>query len=186
MMKKILCTLLFTVLAVGFVQAQFGDLRGGPTLQLIPTVATSPGTNIPIPADGTDLGAVSVGGSTNQTYTFTNVAGGIYVLGTTALTGDFSINSPTPGVNFGPAGAISTFTVTFTPTAAGVQTTTVHFLAFDGVTFENYYYQIQGTGGAGSPELVVTGDDNAPIGHFELTTPGDNTDFGKLLPMLRL
>jgi len=178
MMKKLLCSLLFTVLTVGFVTAQYGDISGGSPLQAISTSVSSPGTNTPTSADGTDLGTVSIGNSVSQTYTFTNLAGGAYILGTTALSGDFSVNSPTPGVNVGP-GATSTFTVTFTPTVVGLQSATVEFQATDGVTPETYYFQIQGTGGAATPELVVTGDDNATINHFELTTPGDNTDFGE-------
>ena len=111
-------------------------------------------------------------------YTFTNLAGGGYILGTTALTGDFSVNSPTPGVNIG-LGATSTFTVTFTPSSSGIQTATVELQATDGITVENYFFQVQGDGGAASPELVVTGDDDLSISHLELTSPGDNTDFGQ-------
>ncbi len=187
-MKKLLCTLLVAVFAIGSIHAQFGDVSGGsPTLQVIPTTSSSPGTNTPITADGTDLGTVNVGNSTSQTYTFTTLAASQYIVQTpTALTGDFAINSPTPGSIsiVDPVGTTSTFSVTFEPTTVGDQTVTVHLRVIDILaspvpTAEDYYFEVKGTGGVATPELVLTGDDSVQINNFHNTSSGDNTDFGQ-------
>lgn len=180
MMKRLLFTIVLILAVVGFAQAQNGSVSGGSPLQLISTTSVLPATNTPATAEGTDFGTVPLSTTVSQTYRFTSSV--VDVLSVTAanLTGDWVQQSPTPfsitGVN-----ATSDFTVDFTPTAAGTQTTTVQLEVFNNTTFltENFFFEISGTGGAAAPIIEVIGDDNL------LVTPtvilGDNTDFGNVV-----
>ena len=101
MMKKLLCSLLFTVLAVGFVQAQYGNVSGGgPPLMVITTTPTAVTTNTPNITDGTDLGTTTVGTPLSQTFTFTSNSASQLLVGLGAITGtdaaEFSVGIANP------------------------------------------------------------------------------------------
>ncbi|WP_162127350.1 choice-of-anchor D domain-containing protein [Flavobacterium phycosphaerae] len=116
--------------------------------------------------------------STNTTRTFT-----IYNTGTTDLTlGTISLSGTNPGdfaVTTAPSATVTpgnstTFTVTFTPSAAGTRSVTISIINND--SNENPYdFKIQGTGVA--PSMTVKGN-NAAISDGDTTpTITDWTDF---------
>ncbi|RPE00847.1 choice-of-anchor D domain-containing protein [Aureibaculum marinum] len=183
MMKKLLCTLLVAIFAIGFINAQFGDVSGGSPLQVITTTSSPSTANTPIAADGTDMGSVVVGNSISKTFTFTAATNNNLYISTVALSGDFTVNSPSPFLTTS-IGDTSSFTVNFTPTSVGTQTAVVHVRATDpvllifGVT-EDYYFEITAEGLPPVPDIGVVGDDSVVINNGHSTTSGDNTDFGQ-------
>lgn len=104
----------------------------------------SDGDNSPTTTDGTNFGSVyTSGGTVDQIFTIENTGNQNLTIGAFTITGDFSlITSPAATVL---SGNSTTFTIRFTPTAAGVRNGTISFVNNDGN--ENpYNFSITGTG----------------------------------------
>lgn len=104
--------------------------------------------------DGTDFGTVSLGQTaTVQTFTVTNNSGlPIEIKGdatpvslTGGADGDFTVASQLPPLI--EAGQSASFSISFTPTAAGLRTTIVSFRWDDG-TDKIFSFRVQGSGGS--------------------------------------
>ncbi|MET2985426.1 choice-of-anchor D domain-containing protein [Aureibaculum conchae] len=184
MMKKLLCTLLFAVIAIGTISAQ-GTISGGSPALPITTTTALPTANTPLPAQGTDFGTVAISGTQQNTFIFTSTVGGTQFLALQNITGanasEFSASfSPGPSTVNG-IGATSSFVVNFNPITSGPKTAIVEFRSapspFGPTT--SYFFEIIGTGGAASPSIKVTGDDSLEIINGSTNpSPGDNTHFG--------
>jgi hypothetical protein len=134
--------------------------------------------------DDTDFGAVDVtSGTLTRTFTVQNLGTGPLTLtGGTPVTlsgtdaGDFSVDTqPSSPIA---AGASSTFTVTYDPSALATDNATVN-IASDDADEAAYDFAILGTGATG-PEIVVEGNsvdisdaDNSP-------SAADDTDFASV------
>lgn len=179
MKKKLLWTLVFTVFALGYAQAQNIDVTG------LGIVIPGDASNTPSIADDTEFGTVDVGGTpVTHTFTINNLTGDVIILGLNSLSNstDFSQStSPTP--NFILGGQSSTFTVTFDPQSTGLKGSVVSVSALNATTLitETYTFNIQGTGNVpqvpninvlGNSTLIASGD----------TTPSttDDTYFGPI------
>lgn len=142
------------------------DVRGNAT-------SIASGDMTPSATDWTDFGATNM----TRVFTITNSDTGVLSLGAITISGaaagDFAITANPSGTVAN--GSSTTFTVTFTPTAAGVRSAVINIPNND--SNENpYTFAIQGTGVAreidiqGNATTIVDGD----------TTPStaDWTDFG--------
>ncbi|AWA31311.1 hypothetical protein HYN48_15095 [Flavobacterium magnum] len=113
----------------------------------------------PETTDNTDFGTVNVLISSTKTYTIQNIGTLPLTIGTFTIAGanasEFVLMT-SPATNLA-AGASTTFSVKFTPTAAGVRNATLSFVTND--SDENpFNFYIRGTGGTGvSPEINIQG-----------------------------
>lgn len=131
------------------------------------------GDATPSLTDCTNFGSVLISGTIDCTYTIQNQGPNALYVGTVTLGGanaaDFSvITQPvSPIAN----GGSTTFTVRFTPSAAGARNATVSFINND--TNESpYNWSIQGTGAANTPPTITSngGGTTANINVAENTT----------------
>ncbi|RZJ67738.1 MAG: choice-of-anchor D domain-containing protein [Flavobacterium sp.] len=139
------------------------------------------GDTTPSTADGTNMGTVAVIGATTSTQTFYiyNLASatmpltisGVTITGTNAA--DFSItNAPAASVA---VGGVTSFTVTFNPSASGARNATINVANNDGN--ENpYNYNVQGTGV--DPEINLQGNAVSIVDGDTTPATADWTDFG--------
>lgn len=137
---------------------------------------------IPAPWDGTAFPSLRVAGET-VTHTFTIANSGEAPLALTGLprvaisganASDFTVTAQ-PGTTPLVAGASTTFTVTFDPSAPGLRTATLT-IPNDDLDEDPYSFALEGVGS--TPEIRVEGNDlEIPDGD---TTPreADGTDFG--------
>ena len=159
----------------------------GTGLAPAPEIAVSGnGTNItdddstPSLTDHTDFGSASTAGVTvTRIYTIANTGTANLTLGTVTVggtnPGDFNITvQPASPVT---AGNSTTFQVVFDPSAASLRSATVSFTTND--SGENpFNFNIQGTGLAPAPEIVVSGN-GVNITNNDITPAlADHTDFG--------
>ncbi len=134
------------------------------------------GDGTPSTADCTNFGSTGLGGFIDCTYTIQNqgpAATNVLSVGTITIGGtnaaDFSVTVPptSPIAN----GASTTFTVRFSPSAAGTRNATISFINND--TNESpYNWSIQGTGIANTPPTITSngGGTTATISVPENTT----------------
>ena len=176
MMKKLLCTLLFTVFAIGFIQAQAEINVQGNGIN-IPDGTTTTST-----ADGTDFGQVNISSSSAEQLFVIQNTGTDPLIITTSVTTDplFAITTaPTSPVA---AGGNTTIGITFNaPATAGVTNATLFIFSSD--SDENPYdfaltaEAVAPTG----PEINVTGNGISIIGDGTNTpNTADGTDFGQV------
>jgi len=177
-MKKLLCTLILILTTVGFVQAQQDiNVQGNSTTIL-------DGDTTPDLADHTDFDNVTIGSSLTRTFTIQNVGAGNLNLTSIAKTlgsdGQFTVDFSgvtTPVVN----GSPTTFTVTFTPTIAGLATGGIVIVSDSPAPENQYTFSIQATGVlVAQPDINVQGN-NVDIADGD-TTPdlADHTDFDQV------
>ena len=179
-MKKLLCSLLLTVISVGFINAQSIDVTG------LGIVIPGDGTNTPIVTDDTEYGSVDVAsGSVQHTFTINNLTTDILILGLNNLTNsvDFSQSvSPSPNTIF--SGGSSSFSVTFDPESpAGLKATVVSVSVFNLTTFvpETYFFNIQGTAiEVTEPDINLFGNGISITNGDVTPSTADDTDFGSL------
>jgi hypothetical protein len=126
------------------VLAQQIDLRGN-------SLSIVNGDAVPVAWDGTDFGIVAVPeGTVERTYTIRN-SGGLSLTLTAdpkvAVTGTHAADFVVTAQPQSPvaAGESTTFTVTFSPTAGGVRSATIH-IGSDDIDENPYSFSIQGTG----------------------------------------
>ncbi|MBN2281939.1 MAG: choice-of-anchor D domain-containing protein [Candidatus Marinimicrobia bacterium] len=136
------------------------------------------GDDTPSLTDHTDFDSISVAsGSQDRTFTIQNTGTATLSITTPiAVTGDFSCTSqPANTVN---AGATTTFTIRFDPTASGTRSGTVSVANSDGD--ENpYNFSVQGTGTENEINIVGNGT-NIADGDVN-PSAGDHTDFGEVV-----
>ncbi len=176
-MKKLLCSLLFTVLTVSFVQAQADINIQGNSVDIVD------GDTTPDIADDTDFGQVTIGSDIVKTFTIQNtgvsdlnLSGVGFSLGTNS---QFSLDvssttSPIPGGNF------TTFTVTFTPTVTGVVSGGLTISSDDPDAESTYTYNIQaeGVAASGDPDINIQGNSVDIVDGDTTPDLADHTDFG--------
>ncbi len=128
------------------------NLKGGSPLVTIPDGTTATGT-----ANGTDFGSSLVGTGVAQTFTLENT--GTLDLTVSALSfsganpGDYAVSGITLPATVA-ANDSTTFTVTFTPTAAGARTATLNVVN-DDCDESNYDFALTGTGTVNNPPTVA-------------------------------
>ncbi|WP_418513509.1 choice-of-anchor D domain-containing protein [Corallibacter sp.] len=138
----------------------------------------------PSATDDTDFGSefVSVGSNAN-TFTIQNT--GSATLNLTDPSPYISISGLHPGdfaLTANPSGSISaggstTFTITFSPSAAGLRTAIVSIANND--SDENpYTFNIQGNGFTTAPEINIQGNGTTIVSGDTTPSPSDNTNFG--------
>ncbi|MGG5487141.1 choice-of-anchor D domain-containing protein [Gaetbulibacter sp. PBL-D1] len=138
----------------------------------------------PSATDDTDFGSefVSVGSNAN-TFTIQNI--GSATLNLTDPSPYISISGLHPGdfaLTANPSGSISaggntTFTITFSPSAAGLRTAIVTIANND--SDENpYTFNIQGNGYTTAPEINIQGNGTTIVSGDTTPSPSDNTNFG--------
>ncbi|HBA85181.1 MAG TPA: hypothetical protein DCZ95_13920, partial [Verrucomicrobia bacterium] len=139
------------------------------------------GDATPSAADGTDYGDVRMTGATvDRTFTVTNSGAMVLTISGVTTNGtnpdDFIVmSSPASTVA---AGAKTTFTVRFDPSALGSRSAVVHVLS-DDVDESDYNFTVQGTGV--EPEIAVLGTNGALIANGDATpSAADGTDFGEV------
>ncbi len=139
-------------------------------------VPVSNGDTTPSSADNTDLGAVAVGNSLNQTYTVRNTGAGMLTLGTGAVTlsgvgcTDFSVTAQ-PVDSVAASGATA-FTVQYSPADTGSDNCTVN-VANDDSNENPYTFVISGSAANQAPMAA-----NVNISGFlqeKMTLIGDYT-----------
>ncbi|WP_299224448.1 choice-of-anchor D domain-containing protein [uncultured Psychroserpens sp.] len=143
------------------------------------------GDTTPSAADDTDFGSIAMPGSTPTTFTINNI--GNQPLNLTSLPFNVIIGGANPGdflVTTYPASTInagnsSNFTITFTPSAAGLRTATVT-IANDDSNENPYNFSIQGTGFIPAPEMNVTGNGTTINDGDPTPSVADDTDFGSV------
>jgi len=141
------------------------------------------GDTSPSTTDGTDFGNSGIGVPLTQTFTITNsgtanltLSGSPLVAISGTHAADFSVTA-TPSSPVAASGT-TTFTIQFSPSAAGARTASISIANNDGN--ENpYTFSIQGTGIVLAPEIALTGKSSTPISSGD-TSPSttDGTDFG--------
>ncbi|MFN8396251.1 MAG: HYR domain-containing protein [Bacteroidia bacterium] len=134
--------------------------------------------------DHTDFGSLIVGNNIVRTYTISNSGTGNLTLGAGSITvsggnaADFVIGGITLPITIGPS-LNTTFTVTFTPSATGLRTTTLN-IANNDCDENPYNYSIQGTGLPASPDMNVKGNSVSIVDGDITPTTTDHTDFGSV------
>ncbi len=176
-MKKLLCTLLFSVFTIGIVNAQADINVQGNSVTIVS------GDTTPDVADDTDFGQAGVGSSLTKIYTIENTGTATLFLSLPpGLTGsaDFSILVD-PDFSI-PAGNSSTFEVQYTASAVGVVTGTVSIISNDGDAAENpYTFDIQAEGiAATDPDINIQGNSTDIISGDTTPSLADDTDFGQI------
>ena len=178
MIKKLLFTFAIFLTTVSFVQAQQDiNVQGN-------GVSIADADTTPDLADHTDFGQVAVGSSVTRTFTIQNV--GNAPLGLSSISKSFStsgqftvdnssVSTPIAG------GSFTTFTVTYTPTVAGVSTGEIAIGNDSAAPEDIYTFSIQAEGTSGvQPDINVQGN-GISIADAD-TTPdlADHTNFGQV------
>ncbi len=140
--------------------------------------AIADGTTTTSATNDTSFASTALGSSTSETYTITNNGTAALALGTVSFTGtnasDFKVTTqPTASVA---AGSSTTFTVEFTPTAAGTRTATVNFTENDSTTTSPFTFAVSGV--ATGPTIAVTGGGNAITDGATTASASNDTAFG--------
>ncbi len=148
------------------------------------TQAIANGDAIPSTTDKTDFASVNVN-TGNQTHTFTiqnNGSGTLNLTGTpmVAISGtdasDFSVSTQPASSSIVSAG-ITTFSITFNPSATGLRTATIN-ISNDDSTADPYTFNIQGTGVV--PEINLQGNSQDIIDGDISPDTADDTDFASV------
>jgi len=111
------------------------------------------GDTTPSAADDTDYGNVNVGSNVSHTFTIHNTGAELlqlYGTPTVLISGahwsDFAVTSQPSSTSLGPGGS-TTFTVQFSPSAAGLRSARI-IIGNTDLNEDPYYFDIQGTGSA--------------------------------------
>ena len=188
-MKKLLCTLLFTIVAIGFTQAQSTTLEGGSPLVIIATDAS----NVPSTTDDTDFGSVDVdtGGLITHTFRITNTSASSILLGfNTVITNSGNgFSNGTINSAFLASGAFTDFTVDYDPSApvgVGVNSATISLdVNILGAGNETVLFNVQGIGTQVTMADIQVTDDtgNNIVSQDAASTPSltNSTDFGDVV-----
>ena len=135
-------------------------------------------------ANNTAFGNALVGTPISKTFTISNSAGATGALSIGQVTisganpGDFTVTAqPASSVA---AGASTTFTIQFNPSAVGNRTATVSFTEDDPTQTSPFTFAIggEGTQSSTSPVITVTGNNQAIVDGTTTTSLGNNTNFG--------
>ncbi len=181
MMKKLLCTVLFTVLALGLSNAQSVTVTG------LGNLIAGDGTNTPTVTDDTDFGSLDVAATgITHTFTVTNTTGAdIVLLGLNPLTGanasDFSQMDVADPLLV--AGGTTTFTVTFDPDSPAGLKTAVVSLGVNNLStgLETYIFNIEGTATeVTNPNINISGNGETIVSPDLSPSTVDGTDFGNV------
>ncbi|NNC70351.1 MAG: choice-of-anchor D domain-containing protein, partial [Flavobacteriaceae bacterium] len=178
MMKKLLCTLLFAVLAIGFVQGQ-ADINVQGNGINIPDGTTTTST-----ADGTDFGQVTISSSSaEQLFTIQNTSATDPLTITVVTSTNSTVFAVTtsPASSVAPGGSTSVGVTFNAPGTAGVVNATLFIFTND--PDENPYdFALTGEAVlASNPEINVTGNGISIIGNGTNTpNTSDGTDFGSI------
>ena len=138
----------------------------------------SDGSTTPSATNDTAFGSTPLGSSISETYTITNSGTAALSVGTVSIggtnAGDFKITAqPSASVA---VGGSTTFTVQFTPTAAGTRTATVSFSENDPTANSPFIFAVSGL--ATAPQIAVSGN-SQPISDGSTTPSATNdTAFG--------
>jgi len=181
-MKKILCSLLFTVLAAVSINAQSISVTGlGETI--------NDGSITIDPLNDTDFGTLDIDGATDtHTFTITNTGTVSLDVGLNNLsnTVDFVQSTPPSPTEIAP-GETSTFTVTFDPVLVGSKTSLVTITILNLSTFlpePNFTFTVGGIGEEvippAEPIIGVFGTAGLDQEIFDSNpaSPSNGTDFG--------
>ena len=178
-MKKLLCALLFTVISIGFVQAQQDINVQGNGVNIVD------GDITPSATDHTDFEQVTVGSNLVRTFTIQNTGDAplnLTSIGTglgtnTQFTVDISgVTTPLPATT-----GSTTFTVTFTPTVTGVATGSIVISSDDPDAESTYTFNIQAEGVAvAEPDINVQGNSIDILDGDTTPDLADHTDFGQV------
>ena len=174
MMKKLLCAILFTVFAVGLVQAQADINVQGNGIDIVD------GDITPDLADHTDFGDVAIGGNFTRVYTIENTGDALLTIANITLDfpppSEYSLDFTGFDPTLDPAQS-TTFSVTFTPSGLGAVDSGITIESDDPDAESDYTFAITAAGSSvqdinvqGNGIDIVDGD----------TTPdlADHTDFG--------
>ncbi len=144
-------------------------------------VTITDGDATPSAADHTDFGNASTGGgNVVRTFTIENTGTGNLTISSITVTGtnaaEFVVSSGQLGVIT--AGSSATFNVTFTPTALGARTATIHVNSSD-CDEADYDFAVTGNGVAACPAEINVKGNNTTITDGDVTPSAtDHTDFG--------
>ena len=141
-------------------------------------VSIASGDTTPSAADDTEFGSVSVSSGTNpNTFTIQNTGNG--TLSLTSVTSSDNAQFAVSGTTAGsiPSLGSVTFTVTFDPSATGLQTSTITIVSSD-ADESPYTFRVQGTGIA--PEIDVQGNGVSIANGDTSPSAADDTDFGSV------
>lgn len=176
MMKKLLCTLLLTVISVGFVNAQAEINVQGNTINIIDGSAT------PNIADGTDFGQVNImSSSAEQLFVIQNTGASALTISNVVTTNPLFQVTTTPASPVA-AGSSTTVGITYNAPASATVTNAQLFI-FNTDSDENPYdFNIRAEAIAPvGPEINVTGNGFSIIGNgSNIPTSTDGTDFGSI------
>ena len=180
MMKKLLCSLLFTVLTVGFVNAQADvNLQGNST-------DITDGSTTPSLTNHTDFGDVSIGTSFTRTFTIqnTDLGGSSLNLTGPGIAFNFGFDSQF-GLDLGSTGTPitnvtpTTFDVTFTATTLGVANAVVNVTTDDpDVAEQSYTFAITANGTAAVADVNLQGNSTDIADGSTTPSITNHTDFG--------
>lgn len=136
------------------------------------------GDATPSLTDNTDLGSITVGSPVTKTFKLYNLGGLDLSLGAISFSGaDAAMFSAS--LLSGPITTTSstTFTVTFTPTSAGVKNAVISIV--NGDADENpYTFALTGQGTTTTPEIDILGNSVSIADGDTTPSTGDYTDFG--------
>ncbi len=142
------------------------------------------GDTTPILTDDTDFGSVIIGNSNANTFTISNNGNlSLNLTGPTpyaTITGSPNFTLTATPSNTIAIGGITTFQITYAPTAIGADTATLS-IANDDLDEDPYNFTITGQGTGPEPEIGITGQGNNILDNDTLPTSSDGTDFGNLL-----
>ncbi len=134
----------------------------------------------PSPTDGTDFGTVLIGNNTPQLFSIDNVGNAPLTISNIVVTGaqagDFVVSGAPTTVA---AGNSATFTLTFTPAAAGFRTATVTINNND-ADEAAYDFAVRGQG-ITAPEINITGNGTTILAGDLTPSTADGSDFGNIL-----
>ena len=147
------------------------DLQGN-------SISIVDGDTTPSIFDWTDFTATAIGVGINRPFTIRNIGTTALSIGAITFSGlnasEFTVTSP-PATSIA-AGASSSFTVTFNPSALGLRTATISIVNTD--ANENPYdYAIQGIGLTPLAEIDMFGNSVAIVDGDTTPTTADWTDF---------
>ena len=138
-----------------------GTINVNPTNTITLTgngVTIADGDAIPSSTDHTDFGSVNIDSSFARTYTIQNTGNATLTVSSITITGTNAIEFAVSGISL-PATIAglgsTTFTITFTPTAFGTRTATIHVNNND-CNKADYNYAVQGIGTASTLPITLS------------------------------
>lgn len=133
------------------------------------TTSIVDGDVTPTTTDGTDFGAITLGGNSSQTFTIANSGTANLTVNSIALSGAQASDFAVSGIILPAtvtAGGNATFTVTFTPGAVGIRNATLT-IGNNDADEGTYDFAIEGNG-LSLPEVAITEWISNPLGNEAL------------------